>query len=152
MKTIFHGLVVFMLGVFLSACAEPNDATNLPDSIETIVAHVDISNQRMIVELDGVERFTWVVSTAREGKETPRGTYSAYWLSRDHYSSLYDSAPMPFSIFFDGDYAVHGTELENELGSPASAGCVRLSKENAQILFELVEKHGSQSFSITIVD
>ena len=59
---------------------------------------------------------------------------------------------MPFSIFFAGDYAVHGTELENELGSPASAGCVRLSKENAQILFELVEKHGSQSFSITIVD
>ena len=32
-----------MLGVFLSACAEPNDTTNLPDSIETIVAHVDIS-------------------------------------------------------------------------------------------------------------
>ena len=63
MKTIFNGLVVFMLGVFLSACAEPNDATNLPDSIETIVAHVDISDQRMIVELDGVEQFTWVVST-----------------------------------------------------------------------------------------
>jgi len=152
MKTAFHGLIIFVLGVFLSACAETNDLTNLPDSVETIVAHVDISDQRMIIELDGVERFAWEVSTAREGKETPRGTYGAYWLSRDHYSSLYDGAPMPFAIFFDGDYAIHGTELESELGSPASAGCVRLSKENAQILFDLVEKHGQQSFSVTIVD
>ena len=57
----------------------PNDATNLPDSIETIVAHVDdLPDQRMVVELDGVERFTWVVSTAREGKEASRGTYGAY--------------------------------------------------------------------------
>ena len=144
MKTAFHGLIIFMLGVFLSACAETNDLTNLPDSVETIVAHVDISDQRMIIELDSVERFAWEVSTAREGKETPRGTYGAYWLSRDHYSSLYDGAPMPFAIFFDGDYAIHGTELESELGSPASAGCVRLSRKTPKYCSTWSKSTGSR--------
>ena len=152
MKTAFHGLATCILAAFLSACVETDRTTNLPEDIETIAVHVDISDQRMIIELDGVKQFTWDVSTAREGKETPRGTYGAYWLSRDHYSSLYNGAPMPYAIFFDGDYAIHGTELENDLGSPASAGCVRLSKGNAQLLFKLVEKHGLSSFNVTIVD
>jgi len=152
MKAILRLVVLSTLGVFLAACTDAVGTQALPDNIDAIVAKVDISDQRMIVDIDGTQMFAWDVSTARDGKETPRGTFGAYWLSRDHYSSLYDGAPMPFAIFFDGDYAVHGTELESDLGSPASAGCVRLSRENAKMLFELVEKHGQSSFTISIVD
>ena len=53
---------------------------------------------------------------------------------------------------FDGDYAVHGTELENELGLPASAGCVRLSKKTPKYYLSWSRSTDPQSFSITIVD
>lgn len=70
-----------------------------------------------------------------QGKKTPTGSYSPQWLSKNHRSSLYNNAPMPYSIFYSGNYAIHGTNQTGKLGSPASAGCVRLSTENAARLF-----------------
>ena len=71
-------------------------------------------------------KYSWKVSTARFGKITPAGTWKAQWLSKHHKSSIYDNAPMPFSIFYSGNFAIHGTNQINLLGSPASSGCVRL--------------------------
>jgi len=68
-----------------------------------------------------------------------------------HYSSLYDDAPMPYSIFFRGGYAVHGTTEIRNLGRAVSHGCVRLSPDNARSLFELVQSHGLRNTTIEIV-
>ena len=94
-----------------------------------VVAVVDKATQRMHVSVDGVHRYTWVVSTARQGRKTPTGSWNAKWLSRHHRSSRYNNAPMPYSVFYNGNYAVHGTDQVDKLGSPASAGCVRLHRE-----------------------
>jgi hypothetical protein len=48
---------------------------------------------------------------------------------------------MPYSIFFDGGYAIHGSYEISHLGRPASHGCIRLHPENAAVLFELVKAH-----------
>ena len=48
---------------------------------------------------------------------------------------------MPYSIFFDGGYAIHGSYEIKHLGRPASHGCVRLHPENAALLFALVKEH-----------
>lgn len=113
---------------------------------------VDISEQTMTVYLNGKVDAKWPVSTARSGKYTPRGSWSPNFLSKHHKSSLYNSAPMPFSIFYNGNYAIHGTNQESRLGSPASAGCVRLSVDHAKTLFDRVERDGKKSFRITVVD
>lgn len=117
-----------------------------------VVARVDISAQEMVVSRDGWQLYRWKVSTARRGKVTPRGTYQAEWLSKYHKSSLYDNAPMPFSIFFHGHYAVHGTDQVSRLGQPASAGCVRLHPDNAAKLFELAQTVGLENTVIVISD
>lgn len=111
---------------------------------------VDISEQSMRVYQGEKLLHTWPVSTARQGKKTPTGSYSPQWLSKNHRSSLYNNAPMPYSIFYSGNYAIHGTNQTSKLGSPASAGCVRLSTENAARLFNHVQTHGKGSMSIRI--
>jgi len=48
---------------------------------------------------------------------------------------------MPYSIFFDGGYAIHGSYEISHLGRPASHGCIRLHPDNAAVLFALVKEH-----------
>lgn len=119
-------------------------------SAASLVAKVDVSQQTMTVIRNGEVIYRWPVSTARKGKVTPRGTYSPQSLSRYHKSSLYNNAPMPYSIFFRGNYAVHGTNQVSRLGRPASAGCVRLHTDNAAKLFSLVKKHGFKNTRIIV--
>jgi len=116
----------------------------------SIVVHVDRSNQRMEVIVDGAPRYNWRVSTARRGYITPPGTYHPERLAVHWFSSKYDNSPMPHSIFFHGGYAIHGTYEISALGRPVSHGCVRLDPGNAAILFGLVEREGSDNTTIVV--
>lgn len=115
-----------------------------------LVASVSLSSQTMTVTHRGQVRYRWPVSTARAGKVTPTGSWSAKWLSRNHRSSRYDNAPMPYSIFYNGHYAVHGTNQVSRLGSPASAGCIRLHPDNAAVLFGLAQREGLANTRIVV--
>ena len=119
---------------------------------EYLTAKVDVSDQRMTVFVDGAAVHHWPVSTARPGKITPRGDYGVQSMRRMHYSSLYNNAPMPYTIFFRGNYAIHGTNHVKKLGRPASAGCVRLHTENAALLYAMVKEYGRGNVKITVVD
>src|SRR5262245_58716646 len=102
---------------------------------------VDKDNQQMSVAVDGVERYRWPVSSGIPSYETPNGSFRAFRMEEDHYSKEFDDAPMPHSIFFTKiGHAIHGTDSVNRLGSPASHGCVRLSRENALKLWNLVKQ------------
>jgi lipoprotein-anchoring transpeptidase ErfK/SrfK len=118
---------------------------------ERVVARVSISDQTMKVYHEGRLLYTWIVSTAKPGKVTPTGTYKPEFLSRNHKSKLYNNAPMPFAIFYDGDYAIHGTDQIDNLGRPASNGCVRLHPDNAAILFEMVKWEGMDNMRVEVV-
>jgi hypothetical protein len=97
----------------------------------------------MTVFVDGVELYSWPVSTGARGYSTPSGTYTASSMNKIWYSKQWDNAPMPNAIFFTKDgHAIHGTMEEKNLGKPASHGCVRLSKKNAATLYALVEANG----------
>jgi hypothetical protein len=109
--------------------------------------HIDLSNQTMNVE-SSQGSYSWPVSTARAGYVTPRGLFSATSLQRMHYPRKYDNSPMPYSIFFRGGYAIHGSYATSALGRPASHGCVRLAPGNAAVLYQLVQAEGA-SIAIT---
>jgi hypothetical protein len=64
------------------------------------------------------------ISTGRPGKETPNGRYSVRGKKLMHYSSLYDNAPMPYSVHVAGNYFIHG--YSSVPSFPASHGCVRV--------------------------
>jgi hypothetical protein len=103
--------------------------------------------------------YDWPVSTGRERVErdahghmqsslTPTGYFEIdpKRLYADHASAQWDEA-MPYAMFFNWQpnghktgLAIHGTAEggQDALGTRASAGCVRLSIDNARTLFDLV--------------
>lgn len=115
-----------------------------------VQATIDISAQRMYVSVGGQPAYSWAVSTGRKGYRTPTGSYRPTRMYRRYYSRKYDNAPMPYSIFFRGGYAIHGTNYVKRLGRPASHGCVRLAPAHARTLYDLVEAHGAGNTSIRI--
>ncbi len=112
---------------------------------------IDKSTQQMTVAVDGVQRYSWPVSSGVPSRETPSGTFRAFRMEADHYSKEWDDAPMPHSIFFTKvGHAIHGTDAVQRLGSPASHGCVRLSREHAAQLYALVEEQGVLNTTVTL--
>src|SRR6202035_5424964 len=112
---------------------------------------VDKNAQQMTVAVDGVERYHWPVSTGIPSYETPSGSFRTFRMEEDHFSKEFDDAPMPHSIFFTKiGHAIHGTDSEGRLGTPASHGCVRLSRDHAATLYELVQKEGVLNTTVTL--
>ena len=98
--------------------------------------NIDKSSQEMTVFVDGVETYSWTVSTGRPEYATPSGNYTPTSMNEMWYSKQWDNSPMPHSVFFMKDgHAIHGTHEVKNLGKAASHGCVRLSPENASTLF-----------------
>ncbi len=112
---------------------------------------VDKDNQQMTVAVDGVERYHWPVSSGLPSYETPSGSFRTFRMEEDHFSKEFDDAPMPHSIFFTKiGHAIHGTDSVNRLGSPASHGCVRLSRAHAATLYALVQEQGVLNTTVTL--
>ncbi len=113
-----------------------------------VTVRVSKSQQMMYVYVDGYMVRAWPVSTARGHYTTPSGVYSPTGFDPYHRSSKYHNSPMPYSIFFTGGYAIHGSYDIRNLGSPASHGCIRLHPGDAAELYDLVR--GSEGTKIII--
>lgn len=151
-KHILAAAAISLAAAITPAAAQTAPAPTDPGAaFADLVAVVDLSEQTMSVFLEGELLYVWAVSTGAGDFTTPTGQWTAQWLSANHRSSRYNNAPMPWSVFFYGGYAVHGTTETDRLGSPASHGCVRLLTENAAVFFALVEATGLSSSLISIV-
>jgi hypothetical protein len=109
--------------------------------------------QHLIVKVDGVERYDWLVSSGAPtlGYDTPSGDFHIFRMEKEHFSKEWDDAPMPYSMFFTAwGHAIHGSYHVKGLGSPVSHGCVRLLPANAEILFGLVKEAGFKNNTVSI--
>lgn len=146
------GAALLSMPVFAAPASADEVISTSNQATQRIVVRVDISEQKMTVIQGGKRVHTWPVSTARPGKITPRGTYQPQFFSPNHKSSKYNNAPMPWSVFYSGDYAIHGTTSVNQLGAPASAGCVRLHPDNAKVLYSMIYVTGKNDTFIVVQD
>ena len=132
----FGCLVLALVGLLIAPSAQAK-----------VRVAIDLTSQTMRVD-GAAGRYVWPISSARSGFSTPHGSYAPTSLQRMHYSRKYHMSPMPYSIFFRGGYAIHGTYSTAELGRPASHGCVRLAPGHAARLFQMVQAEGA-AISIT---
>lgn len=94
---------------------------------------VNVATQRMVLYRNGVPVAVSTVSTGRKGYRTPTGVFTVLEKQVEHYSSIYDNAPMPYMqrLTWRG-VALHAGRLP---GYPASHGCIRLPHEFARLLY-----------------
>jgi lipoprotein-anchoring transpeptidase ErfK/SrfK len=120
-------------------------------SAPIVVANIDKSRQEMTVFVDGVETYTWPVSTGIGGYSTPSGEFTTSSMNKIWYSRQWDNAPMPHAVFFTKKgHAIHATNETKKLGKPASHGCVRLSPKNAETFFNLVKETGLENTQVVL--
>jgi hypothetical protein len=94
---------------------------------------VNVATQRAVLFRNGVPIGASTVSTGRPGHATPTGVFTILQKQVEHYSSLYDDAPMPYMqrLTWQG-VALHAGNLP---GYPASHGCIRLPAGFAKLLY-----------------
>jgi lipoprotein-anchoring transpeptidase ErfK/SrfK len=139
-----------VLTLFLSSSYPP---TVSAESVE-IKAHVEAlkqSQQHWIqVDLSEQKLTAWEgktpvqvtpVSTGKRTSPTPTGIFkiqSKYRLARMQ-GSDYDVPDVLFTLYYDGNYAIHGAYWHNHFGTRVSHGCVNVPVAQAQKLFQWVE-------------
>ncbi len=100
-----------------------------------VVMVVSITEQRAYVYRNGVLIGATTVSTGRPGHLTPTGVFTVLQKQKDHRSTIYDGAPMPYMERLTwGGVALHAGGLP---GYPESHGCIHLPSEFAQRLFDI---------------
>jgi hypothetical protein len=98
-----------------------------------IVVIVSLDDQMAFVYRNGVVIGYSTVSSGKNGHDTPTGVFTILQKDKDHRSSKYNNAPMPYTqrLTWDG-VALHAGGLP---GFPSSHGCVHLPSVFAEKLF-----------------
>src|ERR1700733_572674 len=100
-----------------------------------VVMVVSITEQRGYVYRNGILIGATTVSTGRPGHLTPTGVFTVLQKQKEHRSTIYDGAPMPYMERLTwGGVALHAGGLP---GYPESHGCIHLPSEFARRLFDI---------------
>jgi L,D-transpeptidase catalytic domain len=111
--------------------AKANAAADTAACAVSARACVKLSSQQAWLLRDGNVSYGPVpVATGQPSAPTEPGTFKVYWKDRHHRSSLFQNAPMPYAVFFDGDNAFH----EDNVRVP-SHGCVHLTHDAARTFY-----------------
>lgn len=134
---------------------------------KSCTVYLDISKSQQVayLYLNGLLIGEYAVSTGVAGRGTPNfdkhpngRVYSGRYSSKKYPGGNYvDPAGnllgnMPYAVFIEGGFAVHGTPQGNwsKLGRPASHGCIRMHPDNALIFNRLVQEHGIYNVWMTV--
>ncbi len=115
------------------------DENDVPPGEVIIVA--DLDADQMYVYRGGYEvgRSTFIQGSI--AKRTPVGVYPILEKKADHYSNLYDNAPMPHMLRLTWDgIAIHGSATISD--EYVTRGCIGLPRPFAAILFRHAQKGG----------
>jgi hypothetical protein len=105
---------------------------------ETKWIEVNVTTQQVTAWEHDVPVMTFRTSTGLANTPTVVGEFRIYvkLLSTRMSGPGYDLPNVPHTMYFYSGYALHGAYWHNNFGQPMSHGCVNLSPENAQLLFD----------------
>lgn len=98
---------------------------------------VNLSRQRLIAWEGQVPVYAVVVSTGTSAHPTLPGTFE---IQSKHRTARmrgddYDVPDVPYTMYYDGGYAIHGAYWHRSFGTPVSHGCVNVAVNHARWLF-----------------
>ena len=85
--------------------------------------------------------FVTKVSTGIPGHATPKGQYKVYGKTAKQKMSGpgYYLPNVPWILWYNGDYSLHGTYWHNNFGTTMSHGCTNLSIDDAKWFYDFAE-------------
>jgi lipoprotein-anchoring transpeptidase ErfK/SrfK len=136
-------LTVIAVGVWVA----PTQADSLHDSIAEKVVELEASQERWIfidlktqrlIALEGATPvYAIVVSSGKNSSPTRPGIFKIQ--SKVPAQRLrgagYDIPNVPYIMFYQGNYAIHGAYWNHQFGKPVSHGCVNVAVNHARWLF-----------------
>jgi lipoprotein-anchoring transpeptidase ErfK/SrfK len=122
------------------------DTNTGPDIGKPVSIVISLSTQRAFVYRGSTMVAATTISSGKDGKDTPLGTYPILQKEQAHKSNLYNDASMPFMqrLTWDG-IAIHAG---NNPGFPDSHGCIRVPTGFAKRLFGVT----SVGTTVTVTD
>ncbi len=126
-----------------------------------VYAHINKKEQRLYLYINGNPVDTFKTSTARSGYKTPDFNrkpdgriYTKYSSHKYHGGNWNGLGNMPYAVFVEGGYAIHGaTSGEiHQLGQPASHGCIRIHPKNAKVFNKLVKFAGVENTWVKVTE
>ncbi|MEK9200482.1 MAG: L,D-transpeptidase [Patescibacteria group bacterium] len=119
-----------------------SDRTVLGDSSSEKWIEIDLSEQKLTAHQGDSIFLTTLISSGLSNK-TPTGEYTIWYKiastkmegGNKLNGSYYYLPNVPFSMFFKGDYGIHGTYWHNNFGQPMSHGCVNTPTDMARRIF-----------------
>lgn len=156
------GMVCVLLGSSCTMVPELGEVMDRGDTHGRSIV-VSLSQQKAFLYHYGQLVAVSPISSGREGKGTPVGSFKVTQKSPNHRSSLYgnyvkdgrvvvenvdvrkggrppgsrfEGVPMPYFMRFTGAYGLHAGNVP---GYPASSGCVRLPPRHAKRFFNAVQ-------------
>lgn len=152
MKNLLKNFQIFLLGATVSLniftfASSPTSAKSPTNQIQQTVENLKKSEQRWIqVDLSEQNLTAWEgnkpvyatkISSGKKSTPTLVGSFkiqSKRRLMRMR-GQGYDVPNVPYAMFYDGNYGIHGAYWHRRFGTPVSHGCVNLAPDHAKWLF-----------------
>jgi len=104
--------------------------------------HVNLSEQTLVAYEGDLPVFATVITSGKEGYDTPTGTYrirhkyvSIRMSGDDPVEGVYDVDEVPWTMYYNGGYALHGAYWHDGFGRVRSHGCTNIAPADARWLY-----------------
>jgi lipoprotein-anchoring transpeptidase ErfK/SrfK len=146
-------LKILLAGAFVSASIlspvssqvwANSDNNKIATAIQTLKQsdqrwiQINLSKQNLIAWEGSNPVYAITISSGKKSTPTRVGTFQiqtklkkARMRGRD-----YDVPNVPYTMYYQGGYAIHGAYWHNRFGNPVSHGCVNLAPNHAKWIFE----------------
>lgn len=108
--------------------------------------HVDLSEQVLVAYEGDKPVLATLVSSGKPGHDTPTGSFrirhkhvSTTMRGNDPVDGRYEVAEVPWTMYYDGAYALHGAYWHDQFGNVKSHGCTNLAPADARWLLRWTE-------------
>ncbi|RKH34007.1 murein L,D-transpeptidase [Corallococcus praedator] len=102
---------------------------------------VDLESQVLIAYEGDRPVYATLISSGSPGTDTPEGLFRIWvkFAEADMTGSMgnasYRVATVPWTMFFEGDFALHTAYWHDRFGEPVSHGCINLAPKDARVLY-----------------
>lgn len=98
---------------------------------------INVSQQRLTAWEGKTQVYAVKISTGKKKTPTLTGIFN---IQSKHKKTRmrgtdYDVPNVPYTMFYDGNYAIHGAYWHRRFGTPVSHGCVNVAPNHAKWLF-----------------